>query len=275
MNKSISLDHSPLLKTKLYPPPITPDLVPRIELLERLEWDRQRPLTLISAPAGYGKSILASMWLQASSLPGGWVSLDGTDNDLRTFVSYVLAAIQTAVPAKLSQTQALLKAPSIPSGAILARHLLAELDQIETPFLLILDDIHHIRAQGIFTFLDAGCAWLSLSESKQAAADVMKKMVSYFGPYLEEPALNPIGLSTRDMQPLKTLIDAGDYEGASNAVTDDMLKLGITGTPADVIERIEALAAMGVDEINLGGPLGPDPETAIRLMGERVIPHFS
>lgn len=124
------------------------------------------------------------------------------------------------------------------------------------------------------SYVISGCAWLSLSESRQAAADVMKDMVSYFGPYLEDPALEPVGLSTEDMQPLKSLIDAGDYEGARNAVTEDMLKLGITGAPADVIERVESLAEMGVDEINLGGPLGPDPETAIRLMGERVIPHF-
>jgi LuxR family maltose regulon positive regulatory protein len=155
MDKSLSLDASSILKTKLYPPPITPDMVPRSELLERLERDQQRPLTLISAPAGYGKSILASMWLQASGLPGGWVSLDSTDNDLRTFVRYMLAAIQTAVPDKLSLTQDLLNAPSLPAGIILARHLIVDLDQIETPILLILDDIHHIRAQSIFNFLDA------------------------------------------------------------------------------------------------------------------------
>jgi len=148
------LDTSPILKTKLYPPPITPDLVPRIELLARLERE-QRPLTLISAPAGYGKSVLASMWLHASVLPGGWVSLDDTDNDLHTFASYMLAAIQTVTPDKVLQTQALLSATSIPSGTTLARYLLADLDQIETSFLLILDDIHHINNQSIFDFLEA------------------------------------------------------------------------------------------------------------------------
>ncbi|MFL7868117.1 MAG: LuxR C-terminal-related transcriptional regulator [Anaerolineales bacterium] len=155
MEKPESLDASPILKTKLYPPPITPDMVPRVELLERLERERLRPLTLISAPAGYGKSIFASMWLQANGLPGGWVSLDETDNDLHTFVSYMLAAIQTAVPDKLSLTQALLKSPSLPAGIILARHLILDLDQIETPIWLVLDDIHQIHQPSIFHFLEA------------------------------------------------------------------------------------------------------------------------
>jgi len=123
-------------------------------------------------------------------------------------------------------------------------------------------------------FVISGCAWLSLSDTAQAAADVMRNMVAYFGPYLEEPALAPIGLTTADMQPLKKLIDAGDYEGAKKAVTGDMLALGITGTPSDVRSQIENLREAGIDEINLGGPLGPDPEQAIRLMGEQVIPHF-
>ena len=53
-----------------------------------------------------------------------------------------------------------------------------------------------------------------------------------------------------------------------------MLRVGIGGTPEDVIARIEYLVGQGVNEINLGGPLGPDPAAAIRLMGEQVIPHF-
>lgn len=123
-------------------------------------------------------------------------------------------------------------------------------------------------------YVISGCAWLSLSESRQEAADIMRKMVAYFGPYLEEPALNSIGLSVADMRPLGELIEAGDYEAAWNNVTPEMIKLGITGTPADVIKQVERLAEMGIDEVSLGGPLGPDPEKAIALMGSRVIPHF-
>jgi 5,10-methylenetetrahydromethanopterin reductase len=53
-----------------------------------------------------------------------------------------------------------------------------------------------------------------------------------------------------------------------------MVKLGVSGTPEDVIRQVEGLAEAGVDEVSFGGPLGPDPDEAIRLMGEQVIPHF-
>lgn len=120
----------------------------------------------------------------------------------------------------------------------------------------------------------SGCAWLSLSESQREAIDIMRKMVAYFGPYLEEAALNTVGLSVADMRPLGELVEAGDYEAARNGVTPEMIKLGITGTPADVIEQVEQLAEIGIDEVSLGGPLGPDPEKAIELIGKHVIPHF-
>ncbi len=123
-------------------------------------------------------------------------------------------------------------------------------------------------------FVISGCAWLSLSESRQTAADTMRKMIACFGPFLEEPALNCIGLSVTDMRPLGELVEAGEYEAAWNKVTPEMFRLGITGTPADVIRQVERLADMGIDEVSLGGPLGPDPEKAIALMGSRVIPHF-
>lgn len=128
------------------------------------------------------------------------------------------------------------------------------------------------RSRRAFTV--SGCGWLSLAASRTAATETMRQMVAYFGPYLEGPALQTIGLTVADMEPLGRLIAAGDDTAAREAVTDDMLQLGLAGTPADVIERIERLADMGVDEVNLGGPLGPDPHEAIALMGSAVIPHF-
>ena len=59
-----------------------------------LEEGRQRTMTLISAPAGYGKSILASQWLEASQCRSAWLSLDQGENDLRLFLRYLLEAIQ-------------------------------------------------------------------------------------------------------------------------------------------------------------------------------------
>ncbi len=124
------------------------------------------------------------------------------------------------------------------------------------------------------SFVMSGCAWLSLSAERSAAAAKMRHMVSYFGPYLEERALATVGLCRADFDPIKQRIDAGDYAGAQALVTDDMLRLGIVGTPRDVIRQIEDLAAAGIDEVGFGGPLGPDPEAAIELLGREVIPYF-
>lgn len=155
MSKPTAFDTTLILKTKLYPPPVTPDLVSRAELLNRLGRNQQRPLTLISAPAGYGKSMLASMWLETSGLPGGWVSLDGSDNELHTFISYFLAAVDTAVPHTSPQIDDLLSNLSSTPAVTLAHYLLSALDQIETPFLIILDDLHCIHKQSIFDFLES------------------------------------------------------------------------------------------------------------------------
>lgn len=73
-----------LIRTKLHRPHVAGDLVPRLQLLGRLERRRQRPLTLISAPAGYGKTSLVTSWLEDTEWPCAWVSLDEYDDDLAT-----------------------------------------------------------------------------------------------------------------------------------------------------------------------------------------------
>jgi 5,10-methylenetetrahydromethanopterin reductase len=123
-------------------------------------------------------------------------------------------------------------------------------------------------------FVISGCAWLSLSSDASSAAETMKSMVSYFGPYLEDEALAFVGLRRSDFDVIKERIDARDYAGARSLVTADMLRLGIVGTPPEVIRQIEALAAAGIDEVGFGGSLGPDPYLAIDLLGREVIPYF-
>ena len=71
-----------LLRTKLNRPPVPADHVPRTELLKRLDKHLDRPMVLVSAPAGYGKSTLASFWLEQCKKPGAWLSLDESDDSL-------------------------------------------------------------------------------------------------------------------------------------------------------------------------------------------------
>lgn len=120
----------------------------------------------------------------------------------------------------------------------------------------------------------AACVWLSVAEDGPVAAASLRPIVAYFAPYFLEEQLGPAGLTREDFEPVRQAIAAADYERAAAAVTDDMLRLAIVGTPADVIAAIEQLAADGVTQVCLGGPLGPDPAGAVRLIGERVIPAF-
>lgn len=68
----------PIIRTKLHRPPVAADIVPRPRLVERLEEGATRRLTLVCAPAGYGKSTLLSSWLASSPLPSAWLSLAST-----------------------------------------------------------------------------------------------------------------------------------------------------------------------------------------------------
>src|SRR6185436_1355357 len=88
----------PLLATKLYLPPPRSNAVLRPRLIERLNQGLHRKLTLISAPAGFGKTTLLSAWVTGCDRPTAWLSLDARDNDLTRFLTYLVAALQTIAP---------------------------------------------------------------------------------------------------------------------------------------------------------------------------------
>ena len=90
----------PLLLTKLYVPPPRPNIVLRPRLIERLNegLSAGRKLTLISAPAGFGKTTLVSEWIASCGQPVAWLSLDEGDNDPTRFLTYLVAALQTIAP---------------------------------------------------------------------------------------------------------------------------------------------------------------------------------
>ena len=120
-----------------------------------------------------------------------------------------------------------------------------------------------------------GCAWFSLTEDgKNTQTDTLKDILAYFGNYLDEEALATVGLSQAHFAETARLVGEGDYAGARAAVTPDMMRLAVVGSPKDAIAKIEMLAEAGVTQVSIGGPLGPDPRETIRLLGEKVIPHF-
>ena len=120
-----------LLRTKLHRPQVPDDHVHRPRLIEKLDRGRDLPLTLVSAPAGYGKSTLVSSWLQACDRPSAWLSLDEDDNDLRLFLAYFLSAAESVSPNAFPKTNELLGAAALPPLHVLVGSLVNELDQVE------------------------------------------------------------------------------------------------------------------------------------------------
>jgi LuxR family maltose regulon positive regulatory protein len=135
---------TPLLTTKLYIPPRRPGLVPRPRLMARLDeaLRRQHRLTLVSAKAGTGKTTLVSEWLHGQERPAQWISLDGSDNDPRRFLSYLLAALrQLGIQSEPSR----LETPQLPPAEVLVAELINDVARSAIPFLLVLDDYHLIQ----------------------------------------------------------------------------------------------------------------------------------
>jgi LuxR family transcriptional regulator, maltose regulon positive regulatory protein len=147
---------TPLLATKLYIPRLRPHVVSRPRLSERLNEGLYRNLTLISAPAGFGKTTMVSEWVEGIEQPAAWLSLDEGDNDPARFLTYLVAAVQT-IAAKFGEgVLDVLDSPQPqPTEAILTA-LLNDMTTISDHFVLILDDYHVIDAKPIdqaLTFL--------------------------------------------------------------------------------------------------------------------------
>lgn len=142
-----------ILKSKLYPPTIVPDVIPRMNLLQWFDAERTRPLILVSAPAGYGKSTLIGSWLSVSNWSGAWLSLDENESDLRQFLIYFVAAVRSLFPWACNESQVLAVTGELPSLAKLATILANELDAIEQPFILVLDNYERIHVESDVSIL--------------------------------------------------------------------------------------------------------------------------
>lgn len=155
-----------LLATKLRIPPRRGELVPRARLVERLDQGLEHKLTLVSAPAGFGKTTLVAQWAaarrQEQRFTAGWLALDGGDNDLVRFLNYLSAALQEAIPAIEEEVRPMLQSPHPPPAeevltalinqvvAASPPHMAAREDAAPRPqFVLIVDDYHLITAAEI------------------------------------------------------------------------------------------------------------------------------
>jgi ATP/maltotriose-dependent transcriptional regulator MalT len=143
-----------ILTTKLRPPRPTRDLVSRRRLAHRLLDGLDRPLTLVVAPAGFGKTTLLAAALADYDGPWGWLTLDADDNDLGAFMEHLVAAIQSAMPNVGLSTLSLLRQSRDPAPNLLARTLANELAVSPHGALLVLDDYDAIRQPVIHAVVD-------------------------------------------------------------------------------------------------------------------------
>jgi LuxR family maltose regulon positive regulatory protein len=148
-----------LLVTKLARPSVGADLVPRPRLVNQLQLGIQRPLTLIAAPAGFGKTTLLSTWLEHTPLPAAWISLEHDDDDLTRFWTYVFTALERVHPGSGASALALLQASTLSPLPPIETVLTAWINALATlphEVALVLDDYHLITEQSIhrsLTFL--------------------------------------------------------------------------------------------------------------------------
>lgn len=142
-----------LVRAKLYRPRTPSSFAPLPRLHDLLNQDLDRPLTLVCAPLGFGKTTLLSDWLANCPRPSAWLSLDEHDNDLATFLHYLIAAVNTIYPDACVETLTLLRAVTLPPLSVLGAALSNDLDGAAESggapagqrFLLVLDDYHLIH----------------------------------------------------------------------------------------------------------------------------------
>ncbi len=144
-----------ILATKLYIPRPRSSLVTRPRLIEQLNEGRDCKLTLLSAPAGFGKTTLLGEWVQSLDCPVAWISLDRGDNNPLRFLTYLAAALQAGDATIGRVALAMLQSNRPPSAEAVLTTLINEIAECSRPHVLILDDYHLVEAQPIHEALNS------------------------------------------------------------------------------------------------------------------------
>lgn len=138
-----------LLATKLFVPRPPARAVPRTRLFERLEQAEGSALTLLSAPAGFGKTALVGGWIRERREPAAWLALDELDDDPRRFWTYVIEALRIVDEGVAESGLELLRSPQLPLGEAIATTVINDLTSSPRRFVCVLDDYHVIAAEAI------------------------------------------------------------------------------------------------------------------------------
>ncbi len=145
----IQIMSTSVLATKLYVPSIRSRIIDRAPLISRLNEGLAHKLSLVSAPAGFGKTTLISEWVTGCEHPAAWLSLDAGDNDPIRFLTYLIAALATTETHVGEGLLAALQSPQPPSTESILTALLNQLAAISHDLILVLDDYHTIVSREI------------------------------------------------------------------------------------------------------------------------------
>jgi len=146
--------YPPLLETKLYIPQPRSDLVRRDHLLDRLNKNIDKKLTLISAPAGFGKTTLLSEWISLCEIQAVWISLDKGDSDPTQFIQYLIAAFQSINVNVGRAASSMLQSSQKPPIESIMINLIKEVSDISNNCVIVLDDYHAIDTKQIHNIVE-------------------------------------------------------------------------------------------------------------------------
>ncbi len=232
---------TPIIATKLFIPPHT-NVVPRARLIARLNAGLHRRLTLISAPAGFGKTTLVSMWIADCGRPAAWLSLDSVDSDPVRFLTYLIAALQTVVPTIGTGALTALQSSQSPPIETLLPNLVNEVAALPHQAVLVLDDYH---------VLDSGPV-------DQAIAMLVEHMPPQFHLVIatrEDPALPLARLRARNQLSELRLADLRFTHAEAASFLNEVMALHLAaGEIAAVATRTEGwVAGMQLAALSLQG----------------------
>ena len=116
------------------------------------------------------------------------------------------------------------------------------------------------------------CFWCSIDDDPERAAAPLADKLAYYGPSLSAIQLADAGLTPADFVPAARALEQGSVAAARGLITSEMLRLGVCGVAATVLDRCQGLTAAGATHLSFGPPLGPDPVVAVARLGRDVIP---
>ena len=221
-----------VLRTKLYVPPLRSKLVTRQRLFERLNQGLQlnHKLSLISAPAGFGKTTLLSEWIAGCKRPAAWLSLDEGDSDPARFLTYFVAALQTLAPTVGEGVLAVLQSPQPAPTESIMTTLLNEISTIPDNFVFILDDYHLVDTLAV--------------DAPTSVDGILNFLLEHLPPQMhlviatrEDPTLPLARLRVRDQLTELRVMDLRFTAAEATGFLDEVMGLDLSAEEITALEK--------------------------------------